>query len=56
MASLAGSEVDSFRSDHHPPDIWLSGKQPTHPEIAKPVPRKPPRRSRSKSGSGKYCF
>lgn len=35
-----------------PPDIWLSGKQPINPEITKPVPRKPPRRSRSKSNSG----
>ena len=30
----------------HPPDIWLSNST----QIAKPIPRKPPRRVRSKSG------
>ena len=63
--SLSQSPIHSLHDTEHdfgphnfhhgkdpPPDIWLSGKQPLNPEIAKPVPRKPPRRSRSKSNSG----
>ena len=55
-SSLTQSPVLPAEGDFHqrepPPDIWLSGRQPLNPEIAKPVPRKPPRRSRSKSNSG----
>ena len=51
--STADSGILQFHSaSDPPPDIWLSGRQPNNPEIAKPVPRKPPRRSRSKSNSG----
>jgi len=47
------NELAGFHGKGPPPDIWLSGKPPANPEIAKPVPQKPPRRSRSKSNSGK---
>ena len=60
MTSSPPREISSPREIHqpkpddgHPPDIWLSQSQTG---IQKPVPRKPPRRTRSKSGSGKTNF
>ena len=47
MAHSPGSSINAD-SDPHPPDIWLSNS--TQQNIAKPIPRKPPRRVRSKSG------